>query len=104
MQVKNMLDENVRMEVARDSSTPITALWELSVDESQHVRGEVALNEKAPADMLMRLSEDESEIVRMGVAGNPVAPIDILNKLIESDASEHIRREAKLTKEGKNGI
>jgi len=112
---------NTRASIAKDPSTPVDILVQLSQDEDWMVRQgvaghrntpaealdrlshcliedqadgtleRVASNHNTPAEALVRLSQDENEQVRYYVVWNPNTPIDTLVQLSQ-DKSEFVRR------------
>ncbi|MDY6804460.1 MAG: HEAT repeat domain-containing protein [Cyanobacteriota bacterium] len=77
------LDESqdVREQVATNSSAPVNLLEMLASDSAAEVRAAVAANNDAPGNILERLAEDEKVEVRRAVAENPATPTPVRESL-----------------------
>ncbi len=79
-------DMSVRVAVASNLNTPLTALERLAVDEDNQVRETVAANPNLPSHLLEQLATEENEVIRTAVAGNPnstPAMLDLLSNYFE---------------------
>jgi hypothetical protein len=88
-------DENVRIEVANNPSTPARVLEALAKDKERSVREFVATNPRTPLRALEVLAKDKDEWVRDCVAENPSTPESLSASVPEAlakDASSEIHR------------
>jgi hypothetical protein len=74
LELANDEDKIVRMHVAYNPNTPVSALEKLSTDKNWVVRRNVAWNSNAPVNLLEKLSTDSNDHVRRHVAENPNSP------------------------------
>jgi hypothetical protein len=88
-------NSETRKWIAKDPSTPVDILVQLSQDEDWRVRNRVAENRNAPAEALSILShyliEDKGDDTREWVAGNTNTPVDVL-VLLSQDEDWRVRR------------
>ena len=73
-------DEDVRLHIAGNKSTPAQILSQLANDSQLRVRGYVARNPSTPTQILSQLANDSQFHVRRGVARNPSTPVQILSQ------------------------
>ncbi len=78
-------DEEVRQNVASNTSSPITALEKLSQDEDSTVRQYVAENANCTPELLKKLSQDEDNFVRSAIAENANCTPELLKKLSQDE-------------------
>ncbi len=81
---------HIRLVLAGNPHTTLTALIRLGDDPSERVRCRVAENEMAPVSLLDKLAEDTSAEVRLSVTENPNVPMSLLEKLAK-DPSDDVR-------------
>jgi len=73
-----------REERAKNSTSP-AELEKLTEDKNEDVRLEVACNTNTPVSLLEKLAEDKESYVRYGVGKNVNIPVALLEKLAEED-------------------
>lgn len=78
-------DPMVRLSVAVDPTTPVSALQTLARDEWPLVRWGVAVNSACPPDVLMRLARDSDREVRNAALANANCPWPELPALADAD-------------------
>ena len=75
-------DFRVRIEAARDTTTPSRVLAHLGRDGEARVRIEVAKHRNTDSFVLSQLSSDPDENVRASVAWNPNTPTEVASTLL----------------------
>ena len=75
-------DFHVRIETARDTTTPSQVLAELGRDGEARVRIEVAKHRNTDSFVLSHLSSDPDDNVRASAAGNPNTPAEVASTLL----------------------
>ncbi|WP_298617905.1 RNA-guided endonuclease TnpB family protein [uncultured Thermosynechococcus sp.] len=81
-------DWRVREAVAEHPQTPVKELTQLARDKRWEVRKAVARNPQVPPEVLTRLAEDEAFHARYAVAENPKTPEGVLTQLARDERWE----------------
>jgi hypothetical protein len=82
---------DLRLDVVRNKTVPLSILKRLAADNDSIVRSEVASKRKATPELLLKLSSDDESIVRFAVACNKSTPKRILELMVDDDYDEVVR-------------
>jgi len=82
-------DGEVKMNIARNSHTPLNVLSDLAESADYEVREAVAENPHTSAEILKHLSKDESLLVLKAVVQNPNTTTEIFDSFIEGPAPDN---------------